>query len=315
MGGVFSSGHDIVGQVVLITGCSQGGMGFEIALAFARKGCTVYATSRSLSSMVALSRVPSIHTLELDVTNREQVEAVVQQVVLEQGRIDVLFNNAGCMPAFNSVVEADMEAMRSTFDTNFFGTVHMCQAVGRHMAQRRSGHIINNGSMASFIPTPFNASYSATKWAVAGLTHSLRNELRPLNVHVTYLAPGLVRSSIVRTEHLFPKPLPKDSPFKHHHEATHAKYLEALRGRDAEPADIFATAFVAAMLVRRPPAMYVSGGPGKLLWWLSWLLPPVWLDWVLCMSYGLAWKACAPAGQPGLPAAATATAIAANASG
>jgi NAD(P)-dependent dehydrogenase (short-subunit alcohol dehydrogenase family) len=95
MGGVLSSGHGTVGQVVLITGCSQGGMGFEIALEFARKGCTVYATSRSHSTMTALSMIPSIHCLELDVANRDQVEAVVQQVLLEQGRIDVLFNNAG----------------------------------------------------------------------------------------------------------------------------------------------------------------------------------------------------------------------------
>ena len=95
MGGAFSSGQTVVGQVVLITGCGQGGMGFEIALAFARQGCTVYATSRSLSTMVALSRIPSIHPLELDVTNRDQVEAVVQQVISEQGRMDVLFNNAG----------------------------------------------------------------------------------------------------------------------------------------------------------------------------------------------------------------------------
>ena len=98
------------------------------------------------------------------------------------------------------------------------------QVVGMHMAKRRAGHIINNGSTASMIGVPYNASYCASKWAVEGLTHTLRNEMRPLGVKVTYLAPGAVKTNLLRPNTV--NPPPAGSPFAAYQEMYNKVYLE-----------------------------------------------------------------------------------------
>lgn len=256
-------------------------MGYHFAAEYAKHGANVIATARSLESMAGLSSMPgTITTMVLDVTKRDQVERVVSDIISSAGCIDVLLNNAGAMAApVISLVESDMDGIRATFEVNVYGTVHMCQVVGMHMARRRSGHIINNGSTASMIGVPYNASYCASKWAVEGLTHTLRNEMRPLGVKVTYLAPGAVKTNLLRPNTV--NPPPATSPFAPYQEVYNKVYLETLQASGIMRADVFARRVVSALMRPNPPAVLVDGSFAALIHWLSWLLPAIPLDTVL----------------------------------
>lgn len=106
-------------QVALVTGCTQGGIGYELCKAFARANCRVFASARKLESMTGLPEL-GIETLQLDVTSADSRKAVVQDVVAKAGRIDILVNNAG-MGLPGPIVEQDLEAVRALFDVNYFG--------------------------------------------------------------------------------------------------------------------------------------------------------------------------------------------------
>jgi short-subunit dehydrogenase len=116
--------------------------------------------------------------LTLDVTRDESVDAVVQDVLRQAGRIDLLVNNAGFGLAPTAAEESSIEQAQAIFDTNFLGIVRMTRAVVPHMRQKRSGRIINIGSVLGFLPMPYMALYSATKHAVAGYSEALDHELR-----------------------------------------------------------------------------------------------------------------------------------------
>lgn len=106
-------------QVVLVTGCSQGGIGYELCKAFHAAGCRVFASARKIEAMSGLPEL-GIYPLKLDVTSAESRKAAVDEVIAEAGRIDILVNNAGMgMPG--AIVEQDLDAVRALFDANYFG--------------------------------------------------------------------------------------------------------------------------------------------------------------------------------------------------
>ena len=111
------------------------------------------------------------------------------------GRIDVLINNAG-INLFGPIMEMKLEEARSVFETNVLGLLAVTQAVFPSMAERRSGRIINLGSVVGLLPTPFAAAYCATKAAVHMLSEVLRMEVKPFGIKVVVVQPGGVRSSI-----------------------------------------------------------------------------------------------------------------------
>ncbi len=106
-------------QVVLVTGCTEGGIGYELCKAFARANCRVFASARKLESMGGLPEL-GIETLQLDVTCADSRKAAVKEVTAKAGRIDILVNNAG-MGLPGPIVEQDLEAVRTLFDVNYFG--------------------------------------------------------------------------------------------------------------------------------------------------------------------------------------------------
>ena len=162
-------------KVVLITGCSSG-IGRSLALSFAaRPECRVFATARSLE---ALSTLPaSITPLALDVTSSESIASCIALLTIQtRGRIDILVNNAG-RGCVGPVIEVDMEQVRGTFEANVFGLIAMCQAVTPFMIDKRSGNILNIGSVVAYVPTPWASVYCASKAAVHSFSDCLRMEL------------------------------------------------------------------------------------------------------------------------------------------
>ncbi len=181
-------------QVAIVTGASSG-IGMETALAFARRGWAVVPAARRLDRLEEVAQrcrqagglaIP----VAVDVTSREQVENLVARAHSKFGRIDVMVNNAG-YGIHARVHETTPEQMRSIFDVNFFGVFYGCRAVAPIMISQRSGHIFNVSSIIGKRGAPFNGAYSATKFAVCGLTDAMRVELQPHNVRVTSVCPAL----------------------------------------------------------------------------------------------------------------------------
>ncbi|KAH9913332.1 NAD-P-binding protein [Epithele typhae] len=165
------------GKVALVTGCSQGGIGFALCQELAEKGCTVYATARRLGLC------------------EESVQLAVDTVMEREGRIDVLINNAG-MSGSGALIDIPIEEIVQTFNTNVFSIVRLTKAVIPHMAARKSGTIVTIGSLAGEIPVPWAGVYAATKAAAHSLTDTLYMECTPLNINVVLVSPGGVKSNI-----------------------------------------------------------------------------------------------------------------------
>jgi short-subunit dehydrogenase len=243
--------------VVLITGCSQGGIGHALALEFAANDCNVVATARSLKSMPDLEQNPRFFLHELDVLSEESVRSVVSNVVDKLGKIDVLVNNAGVL-CVAPLAEVPLSEIENTFNTNVFGTMRMVQAVVPHMASRKHGKIVNIGSVTAMAPGPWAGVYTASKAAIHSLTDSLRLELRHFGINVIIVVPGAVRSNIGTSAASMYNRMPEWKLYKPF-EAAIQERANFSQKRKSTPADVFAKDTVAAVLKKNPPAWFSSG--------------------------------------------------------
>ena len=180
--------------VALITGTSTG-IGLETALLFARKGYKVYAGARTPASSEGLQRAVAegfpIVPLELDVDSDVSVRDATGRVE----PVDVLVNNAGIGSAAPMEL-MPMEEIRAVFETNVFGAVRMMQAVLPTMRTRRQGVIVNVTSMMGRVTLPGHGSYAATKFALSAISESLAMEMKPFNVRVAIIEPGVILTPI-----------------------------------------------------------------------------------------------------------------------
>jgi NADP-dependent 3-hydroxy acid dehydrogenase YdfG len=186
----------LANQVVLITGCSTG-IGRALAVELQAAGHRPFATARRLESLAELAE-RGIETARLDVTDAASVQAAIEDVLARAGRIDVLINNAG-VNQFGPVMEIPLAEVRAVFETNVIGLLGVTQAVFPHMASRRSGRIVNIGSVVGLLPTPFAAPYCATKSAAHMLSDVLRMEVKPFGIDVVVVQPGGVQSNIAES--------------------------------------------------------------------------------------------------------------------
>ena len=171
-------------QVVLIAGASSG-IGKVCAEYLAEKGMTVYGASRSLQA----GSGGAFSALHMDVTDDNSVRQCIQHIQDQQGRLDVVINCAGYGIA-GAVEETSPEEAIAQFDTNFFGTHRVCRAVLPLLRKQRSGIIINVSSLAGLLAVPFQSFYSASKFAMEGMTEALRMEVRPFGIRVVLIEPG-----------------------------------------------------------------------------------------------------------------------------
>ncbi len=181
-------------KVVFITGASSG-FGAEAARQFAREGCIVILAARRLDKLTQLAEGicaagERAYAIGLDVTEQSQIDETVQTVLDNFGRIDILFNNAGFgrLKWLESLdPAADIDAQ---IDVNLRGSIQVTRAVLPSMLARRSGHIINNSSVAGLIAAPLYTIYAATKYGLRGFTDALRREVSPFGIRVSGLYPG-----------------------------------------------------------------------------------------------------------------------------
>ncbi|WP_454622068.1 oxidoreductase [Bradyrhizobium cenepequi] len=178
----------------LITGCSSG-LGNSFARAVLEAGFNAVITARNTQAIDELASAYPETALAtaLDVTDKAMVARVVKQAEERFGAIDVLVNNAG-YGYRGAVEEGDEQEVADLFATNFFGTVAMIKAVLPRMRARRSGTIINLSSIAGRLAAPGSGYYSASKFAVEGMSDALRKELAPLSIRVIVVEPGAFRT-------------------------------------------------------------------------------------------------------------------------
>lgn len=163
-------------QVILITGGARG-VGFATAQTLAQRGYIVYAPGRQ----------------ELDVTCFDSIQAMVAKIIEQEGRIDILINNAAYALA-GPLEHLSQEEMMRQMDVNFFGALRMCQEVLPHMRKQQSGHIINISSEQGIYGLPYGSLYTASKAALESVSEALSIEVLPWNIRVSILEPGLIRS-------------------------------------------------------------------------------------------------------------------------
>ncbi len=170
-------------KVILITGISSG-FGLAIARLLSGQGHIVYGTIRRDSE-----RSNKINFLRLDLTDSTSIKKAVETVIDQEGRIDVLINNAG-MHTGGPIETIPSEHIKLQMDTNFYGMVLLTREVLPSMRKQGGGLIINISSIGGLMGLPFQAFYSASKFAIEGFSEALRMEVRPFNIRVVVINPG-----------------------------------------------------------------------------------------------------------------------------
>lgn len=191
-------------KVVLITGISSG-FGKEISQLLASKGHVVYGTIRS-----ACKVAQGVKTVQVELADPETITKAVESVINNEGRIDVLINNAG-MHTGGSIEDSPIELIEAQMKVNYFGWVRLIKAVLPHMRAQKSGTIINISSIGGLTSLPFQGVYSAAKFAIEGLSIALRMELKPFNIKVVVVNPGDFKTRNTETRIIS---LSENSPYK-----------------------------------------------------------------------------------------------------
>nr|WP_081444037.1 SDR family oxidoreductase [Sulfurimonas gotlandica] len=197
-------------KIVLITG-SRSGMGRATAEYLAKGDFIVYAGSRDASKLQDLKQ-KNIIPLELDITNQDNIQKAVDFIYSEHKRIDILVNNAG-YGLVSTVEDVTEDEMLAQFNINVFGTLRVSKAIIPLMRKNRSGIIINISSFLGKIGLPLLTMYNSSKYAVEGITDSLRYELKDFNIRVHSIMPGFfdtnfARDNLVTNQDTFSKESP-----------------------------------------------------------------------------------------------------------
>ena len=178
-------------KVVFITGAGSG-FGYGTAEELHKLGYIVYATDKVESRLAPLTK-QGIKTFKLDVTSDVEVANGVQRVIKAEGKIDLLYANAG-YGIYGTIFDSEVDAVKAMYDVNVHGTHRTIKAVMPHMIKRNSGRIIITESIVSYMSSPFSGWYSSTKHALKALSTALAAELNDFKIDVVSIHPGAVKT-------------------------------------------------------------------------------------------------------------------------
>ena len=178
-------------KVVFITGCSTG-IGKALALEFLQRGYQVVATARNLDSLKELSE-KGCAVYQLDVTDADQIDRVVNQVLTDEKRIDMLINNAG-YGLMGPIVELSEKKLTDQFAVNVFAPVLLAKKIAPAMIKQKQGMIVTIGSISGLVTTPFSGAYCASKAAIHNICDAMRMELADFGIKVITVQAGAVQS-------------------------------------------------------------------------------------------------------------------------
>jgi NAD(P)-dependent dehydrogenase (short-subunit alcohol dehydrogenase family) len=248
--------------VAIVTGASSG-IGAATARRLADADYTVYAVARRLERLQPLAG-NGVRIATADVTDDASMVGLVDTVMTETGRIDVLVNNAG-YGSYGALEDVPTAEARRQFEVNVFGVARLIQLVLPHMRQRRAGYIVNISSMGGKIWEPLGSWYHATKFAVEGLSDSLRVELAPFGIKVVIIEPGSIRTEWgdIAADGL--EAVSGAGAYRDQVKAVSAALRAADHSRVASGPEVVATAVVRAVQSGRPRTRYPVGGGARLM--------------------------------------------------
>jgi len=273
-------------EVVLVTGASSG-IGESAARHLQEAGFTVYAAARRVERMAGL-RDAGVHTIALDVTDDRSAQAAIAQILAEQGRIDVLVNNAG-YGSYGALEDVPLTEAQAQLDVNVLGLARMAQLVLPHLRAQRSGTIINIASMGGNFTTPLGGWYHASKYAVEALSDAMRMELTPFGIHVVVIEPGSIRTEWGGIAAAKVLETSGGGPYR-----KQAEQVATALGRTSVPGagmtsspDVVARAITTAATARRPRARYRIGFGAKPLVLAHRILPARVFDRLIRRGMGI----------------------------
>jgi NAD(P)-dependent dehydrogenase (short-subunit alcohol dehydrogenase family) len=266
-------------RAILVTGCSSG-IGRCVAEGLRGRGYRVFATARDPADVAALSDA-GFEALRLDLVDSGSIEEATDEVLKRTGgRVYGLFNNAGFGQP-GAVEDVPRAALREQFEVNVFGTHELTRRVLPAMLARGKGRIIQNSSVLGLVAMPFRGAYNASKFALEGLSDTLRMELAGTGVHVVLIEPGPVLSRF-RANALL--------AFRRHVDAAGSRHADTYARLEARltsegaivpftlPPEAVLDRVIRALESRRPRARYPVTVPAVALSWLRRVLPVRWLD-------------------------------------
>ena len=263
-------------RVVLITGASAG-IGKATAVLLAERGYKVYGAARRIERMEELKSL-GIETLSMDVSDDESMVKGVKYIVEKEGRLDILINNAG-FGFYGAIEDVAISSAKYQMEVNVFGVARLIQLVLPYMREHKWGKIVNISSIGGKVASPFGGWYHASKYAIEGLSDSLRNEVKLFGIDVILIEPGLIKSewgSIAR-----------DNLLKTSSEGDYRSMVEKLTrifgGTDHKhsEATVIAALIYNSIMVKRPKARYSAGYLAKPILFLRWILPDCLIDRVI----------------------------------
>jgi NAD(P)-dependent dehydrogenase (short-subunit alcohol dehydrogenase family) len=275
-------------MIALITGSSSG-IGLATSLYLARRGYTVWATMRNLEKanelrkIIESERLP-IELAQLNVCDDSSVKEAVAQILQKSGRIDVLVNNAG-YGLRGAIEEVSLDEWKRQFETNFFGVIRVTQAVLPQMRAQRSGAIVNISSVLGRMAIPFSGPYTASKFALEGLTETLRYELAPWNIKVVLIEPGFIATNFQQNAQLAQAAQSQDSPYALFKQASGRRVQRNIYR--AAPPERVAETIYRAIAHPTPKLRYAVGRDARLVLPLRRFLPEGLFERILKKQLGL----------------------------
>jgi len=189
-------------SVALVTGSSSG-IGFETSLLLARNGYHTYASMRNLGKSKTITEISNreklpLSVIQLNVDDDKSVKDAIYRIENEQGRIDVVVNNAGYL-LIGSLEELSIEEFKEQFETNFFGAIRVIKEVLPIMRRQRVGTIVNISSLAGRVGLPLNSPYVSSKFALEGLSESMAYEIEQFGIKVVLVEPGYIKTNVANS--------------------------------------------------------------------------------------------------------------------
>lgn len=246
-------------KVALVTGGSSG-IGKETARLLAQSGFVVYAAARRTEKMRDLEGL-GVRLLEMDVTSEESMMNGIDEIFRAEKRIDVLVNNAG-YGSYGALEDVPLPEARYQFEVNIFGLARLCQLVLPAMRAQRSGRIINISSVAGSFGEPHGSWYHATKYALEGLSDSLRMELKQFGIDVVIIKPGAIKTEWASIAREKMKSVSGETVYRDLVRGHVALFERADTQLGSEPI-VVARKILKAALANRPRTRYAVGGGAK----------------------------------------------------
>ncbi|MDO4856212.1 MAG: oxidoreductase [Limosilactobacillus gorillae] len=265
-------------KVVLLTGASSG-IGHQTAQLLAENGFKVYGAARRLEAMDDLKQY-GVSAVRLDVTNEDSIKQAVAEVINQEGRIDILINNAG-YGSYGAVEDVTIEEAKRQFDVNIFGLAALTQEVLPHMRSQKSGKIINVSSMGGRLTTMFGAWYHATKYALEAFSDALRMETKSFGIDVILVEPGGIKTpwGLIAADHL--RESAKGGAYEQQASKTADGMVRQYSSNLLSDPQVIAKTMLKAANARKPRARYLVGFGAKPLVFLHSILPTRAFDFII----------------------------------